>query len=176
VTSAERLADPTIHAHADRGLARAYLMLGRLDHADTHLHHALDLTTRTGDQVEQAKTHNYLAHLRQQQGHLTQALDHACHALDLHRAAGHQAGQAYALNTIGWCHAQLSNHRQALTACQQAVPLFQNLDHPDAHSLRTKLACAGGVSWPPSRVTLSSWLTTRTLPTASGTSCRTNRA
>jgi tetratricopeptide (TPR) repeat protein len=127
VAATGRLADPTAQALAHRYLARAYTRLGRLDDADTHLSHALDLHRQAGDQAGQAHTHLNLAYLWERRGRPAQALDHARQALDLYRAAGHQAGQAQALNAVGWCHALLGDHRQALTYCQQALTLFQEL-------------------------------------------------
>jgi DNA-binding SARP family transcriptional activator/tetratricopeptide (TPR) repeat protein len=127
VAAAHRLTDPTAQAHAHRTLARAYILLGRLDDAHTQLGLALHLATRTGDQTVQAHTHGTLGYLWGRRGNYPRALDHAQQALTLFQTTGHQHGQANALNAIGWYHAQLGDHHQALTACQVALTLHQEL-------------------------------------------------
>src|SRR5262249_47967435 len=42
--------------------------------------------------------------------------------------------QALALNGVGWAHARLGDHQQALTACQQALPLLQELGDRDGQA------------------------------------------
>jgi DNA-binding SARP family transcriptional activator/Tfp pilus assembly protein PilF len=125
VTAAQRLADPTAQARAQRPLAAAYTQLGRLDDAHTQLHQALDMASRAGDQTQQAHAHHQLAILWERRGQPTQILHHAQQALHLYQATGDQVGQALALNQVGWCHILLGEHRQALTDCQQALTLLE---------------------------------------------------
>ena len=128
VAAAGRLADPTAQAGAHRNLARAYIQLGRLDDAHTHLRHALDLYAQAGDLAGQARTHHSLAGLWDRRGRPAEALDHDRQALGLSRAAGDRRGQAMALNSVGWCYVLLGDHQQALTSCEQALILHQELD------------------------------------------------
>jgi tetratricopeptide (TPR) repeat protein len=132
--AAHRLADPSAEARAHRFLSEVYEQLDRLDDAHTHLNHALDLTTQSGDQTGQAGTHHTLSSLWERRGNYPRALDHARQALNLHKAAGQQSGEALALNQIGWYYALLGDHHQAITHCQQALSLFQDLGEPDGQA------------------------------------------
>lgn len=129
IAAAMRVADRATQANAHRNLGLAYTRMNRLDDAQTHLCHALDLATEAGAQIQQAHTHRALGYLWELRGHPAQALHHAQQAFRLYRAAGHPAGQAVALNQVGWQHALLGDHQQALTACEQALTLHQDLDN-----------------------------------------------
>jgi DNA-binding SARP family transcriptional activator/tetratricopeptide (TPR) repeat protein len=133
--AARRLGDQSAQAHAHRGLALAYVHLGRFGEATTQLRHALNLFGALGNRTGQAHTHRSLARVSARQGHFQDALPHAEQALDLYRAAGHRLGQAYALNAIGWFHAHLHNHRQALSYCQQALLLHKEIDDRHGQAL-----------------------------------------
>jgi tetratricopeptide (TPR) repeat protein len=134
VGAARRLANLPAQAQAHRNLAYAYTQLSRFDEAHTHLTHALDLTTQTGDLTGQAYTHQRLSSLWEQWGNYPQALDHAWQALNLFQAAGHQVGEARALNNVGWYHVILDEHQQALPYCQQALALHQEFDDRDGQA------------------------------------------
>jgi tetratricopeptide (TPR) repeat protein len=127
VAAAGRVQDPLVQARAHRHLAVAYTRLGSFDSAYTHLHHALDLTTRAGDLAGQAATHHNLGLLWERQGRYREALHHSQYALDLYGAAGDRRGRALGLNAVGWCHARLGEHEQALAYCQQALTLHRVL-------------------------------------------------
>jgi DNA-binding SARP family transcriptional activator/tetratricopeptide (TPR) repeat protein len=126
--AAGRLADPSAHAYAHRGLARVLTRLGQHDDAHGHYEQALDLYGRAGDRAGQAQTHHSLGILWGRQGRPEQAISHAQQALALFQAAGHHLGQANALNSVGWYHAELGDHTQALAYCQQALTLHQQAD------------------------------------------------
>jgi tetratricopeptide (TPR) repeat protein len=134
VAAAQRLTDPVAQAHAHSTLALACTRLGRLDEADTHLSHALDLYRRAGEDVWQAYTHRNIAYLCERRGQPARGLHHAERALHLFRAADHQAGQAKSLNAVGWFHAQLGNYAQGLAACQKALTLLENLGNREGQA------------------------------------------
>ncbi len=125
LAAARRLADLPAQARAHRILAYAYILLGHLDNADTHLGHAVHLYHRSGDHSGHAHTEHDLALMLGRQGRITEALDHDRRALALFQAVGDRRGQALALNAAGWYHAQLGHTQQALTSCQQALSLQQ---------------------------------------------------
>jgi len=127
VSAAERMGDSSALALAHRNLAYAYLLLGRIDDADSHLQCSLETTTRADDEDGQANTLHALAHICEQRGRYSEALEYAKRGLDLFKAVGRKRGQAYALNAVGWYHALLGENEQANTHCQQALALFQEL-------------------------------------------------
>jgi DNA-binding SARP family transcriptional activator/tetratricopeptide (TPR) repeat protein len=124
---AHRLGDPLAQALAHRGLAGAYIRLGRLDEAIDEAQQALDLFEDLDDQVGQAHTHINFARVFERQTRHAEALHHARQALQLFEAVDHRDGRARALNTVGWCHALLGNHRQALICCERALTLFREM-------------------------------------------------
>ncbi|HET6213124.1 MAG TPA: tetratricopeptide repeat protein, partial [Micromonosporaceae bacterium] len=130
LAAATRLADPTARALAYRFMGHAYFRLGRHDEALINLRHALNLSIKAGDQVNQGHAHMDLLLVSRQQGRDTEALDHVRAALELYRAAGHRRGQANALNALGWTYSQLGDHRQALESCQQALELHRQIGFP----------------------------------------------
>jgi tetratricopeptide (TPR) repeat protein len=125
--AARRIGEASAEALAHRLLARAYMRLGHLDGAYTHLRHALDLFERGDDNVGRAHTLLNLSDLWEQQGRHADAVGEARRALDLYRASDHRPGQADALNTIGWCLAQNGAHAEAIPYCEEALVLHRDL-------------------------------------------------
>jgi tetratricopeptide (TPR) repeat protein len=127
LAATQRLGDRAGQAHAHRGLARAYGLLGRRDDARIHHEHALTLYAEVGDLAGQAFTYLNLAQIFEDHGPYPSGLANAERALDLYRAAGHRTGQARALNAVGWFHGLCGDYPQALTCCQQALELLDEL-------------------------------------------------
>jgi DNA-binding SARP family transcriptional activator/Tfp pilus assembly protein PilF len=123
--AARRLADPLAQARAHRGLARAYLQLGRDEIGGKHLVRALELYEQLGDETGQARIHLNLAHYVETQKRPKEALDHVLRALELFRAADDRVGQAGALNAVGWYSVQLGSKQEAIELCQRALTLHQ---------------------------------------------------
>jgi tetratricopeptide (TPR) repeat protein len=127
LAATRRLGDRAAQAHAHRGLARAYTLLGNEDKALAHHQHALDLYEELGDLVGQAQTRLNLAMMFELRGPFPIGLAHAQQALELYRAAGHRTGRARSLNSVGWFHALCGDYHQALTCCAEAVMLLEEL-------------------------------------------------
>jgi tetratricopeptide (TPR) repeat protein len=123
--AASRLDDRAGQAHTHRGLARAYIWLGRYDDASAHLWHAIELHRELGDHIGQAHAHRGLARVLGLLDRHQEALDHTRQALRLYRTIGNRAGQANALNAIGWYQARHGQHLQALEHCRRALTLQQ---------------------------------------------------
>jgi DNA-binding XRE family transcriptional regulator len=134
VTTARCPDNPAEQARAHRDLADAYNHLGRLDDAQTHLSHALDLYTRAGDQAGQAATEYSLAYLWELREQPARALDHARRALQLYQAAGSENARANVLNVVGFYQSLLGDHESALADCRQALTLLQKLDDQDGQA------------------------------------------
>jgi tetratricopeptide (TPR) repeat protein len=127
LAAAQRTADRAGQARLQRGVANAYIRLGRHDEAHTHLGYALDLYGAVGDQAGQARTHLDLGSMSERRGRVADAIEHGERALELSRTAGYDAGQARALNATGWFRALNGDHSGALTRCEQALELQRRL-------------------------------------------------
>jgi DNA-binding SARP family transcriptional activator/tetratricopeptide (TPR) repeat protein len=123
--AAHRLNDPIAQAHAHRGLARAYIRLGRYHESLTHLEHALHAFD---DPSSQAHVHFCFSWALGFLDRSNEALEHARQAYRLFHLAGNLSGQARALNNIGWYHGLLGDHEQTLTHCEQALKLFRQVN------------------------------------------------
>jgi tetratricopeptide (TPR) repeat protein/transcriptional regulator with XRE-family HTH domain len=64
------------------------------------------------------------------------------HALSLHRESGYRFNEAVALNHLGDTREAAGQLVQARQAWQQALDIFDDLEHPDADQVRAKLASA----------------------------------
>lgn len=113
-----RLADRAAEARVHRGLGQAHTRLTRLDDAQVHFRHALDLFVGLGDEIGQASVHFSIAKVHEHQGRPLEALRHSELASTLFQTTGHRPEQARALNNTGWFHSLAGNHQQALTLCQ----------------------------------------------------------
>jgi tetratricopeptide (TPR) repeat protein len=125
--AAMRASDPEDLAIAHRGLARAYLQLGRHDDVGTHGECALDLYRRLGDHAGEAQTHLMLGMAAARTGDNATALTHFLHAKNLYEANGHQAGRANSLNNAGWTLTMLGDNERAAVLCAQAVEIQQTI-------------------------------------------------
>ncbi|MGV9214313.1 BTAD domain-containing putative transcriptional regulator [Micromonospora sp. RB23] len=125
---ADRLGIPAARAGAHLSLAHTDLRLQRLDDAQEHLHHALDLYVGSDDTTGQAFIHRLFAYLHEHREDLPSALEHARRAVLLYRAAGHERGEAFALNAVGWCHTLLGDHATAVDYCEHALSLLRRVN------------------------------------------------
>jgi tetratricopeptide (TPR) repeat protein len=64
-------------------------------------------------------------------------------ALDLYRAIGDRLGQGEALGHVSDTHHAAGHHQQARAAWEDALAILNDLHHPDADQIRTKLAGLG---------------------------------
>ncbi|MEU8113256.1 BTAD domain-containing putative transcriptional regulator [Micromonospora sp. NPDC048947] len=133
LAAARQLGDLALEARTHRGLARAYLRLGRYEDAAHELRQALGRFEALGDDAGRASAELSLADLCERRGRIREALAHAERAFALFGGAGYQPGQANALNAVGWCHARLGDHARALADCARALRLQRLLgDHRGA--------------------------------------------
>lgn len=129
-----RASDRGMQAHAQRGIARAYLQLGRDADACANLLQALHLYDELNDHTGAARTHLNLARMFDLQGGPREALCHSQRALDMFRTADDPVGQADALNAVGWYHAQLGSREKAVTYCQEALALHREIGDRDGEA------------------------------------------
>ena len=127
LAAAQRLADLAGQARLERGLASAYIRLGRCAEAHVHLGRAIDFYGADGDRTGQARAYLDLVSLSELEDRLTEALSYADQALEVSRSAGYDIGQARALNMIGWLRARRGDYEAALSSCEQALELQRQL-------------------------------------------------
>ena len=139
LTAADRLADPLGRAHSSRGLAHAYVRLGRYTDAEPLYQQAVDTFATLGDRAQQAGAHLNFAWMFELTKRYDKAQQQARTGLDLYRAAGHPIGEARALNAVGWYQTLDGDHHRALRNCQDALPLLRVLDvpHDEAYTLES---------------------------------------
>jgi tetratricopeptide (TPR) repeat protein/transcriptional regulator with XRE-family HTH domain len=123
LAAATGLADAAAQALSGRLLANACTTLGDHDQALGHYASSLALYQRLGNRLGQAKIHQSLGFLAQQQGRYADALGHAEQALRLYQAIGDKASEATALNSVGWYHGLLGDYQQTRVFCRQALTL-----------------------------------------------------
>ncbi len=121
LVAAGRAGDRYAQAHSLRGLASAYIWLGRFDEARRYLGQAVDLFVALADQAGQASCHRSLARTWAQQDRHDLALPHDLRAVALFRASGARSGLGHALNAVGWHYAHLGEYARALRYCRAAL-------------------------------------------------------
>jgi len=103
----------------------------------TSCQHALTLLQDLGDRFGQAITWDSLGYAHHHHG---QALACYQHALTLYRDLGDRYQEADTLTNLGRTHHATGNHHSARHAWHQALTILEELHHPDAEQVRTKLA------------------------------------
>jgi DNA-binding SARP family transcriptional activator len=93
-----------------------------------------------------------LGYIEHHLGDFAQAAAHFKHALSLCRDQGDRRTEATILDHVGDARHDAGEIPQAREAWQQALAIFDDLQHPDAEKVRTKLASiAGSMGDPPAR-------------------------
>jgi DNA-binding SARP family transcriptional activator/Tfp pilus assembly protein PilF len=113
--------------------------LGDHRQALTTCQQALTLLQELDDRDGQADTWDSLGYAHHHLGHHTQAI--ACYqqAINLSRDLGDRYDEASILTHLGDTHHAAGNPHAARTAWQQALTILDQLEHPDADTVRAKL-------------------------------------
>jgi tetratricopeptide (TPR) repeat protein len=127
-------------AHALNTVGWCHAMLGDYRQALTACQQALTLHQELGDRDGQATTWDSLGYAHHHLGHHTHALTSYQHALTLFHDLGDRYEEATTLTHLGDTHHSTGNHHAAHDAWQQALTILDELNHPDADKVRTKLA------------------------------------
>jgi Tfp pilus assembly protein PilF len=117
-----------------------HALLGDHHQALTACQHALTLLQELGDRYGQAGTWDSLGYAHHHLSHHTHALTCYHHALGLFRDLGDRYNEATILTRLGDTHHATGNPHAARDAWHQAMTILDDLNHPDADQLRTKLA------------------------------------
>jgi tetratricopeptide (TPR) repeat protein len=116
-----------------------HALLGDSELALTMCQQALALHEEMGDRDGQAATLDSLGYAHHHLGHDTQAITCYQQALVLHRDLGDRYYEAVILTHLGDTHHTTGNDQSARDAWQHALTILDDLDHPDADTIRTKL-------------------------------------
>lgn len=136
---AERTDDPFALADGHTSVAQQWERLGEHTVALDHARRALDLYTRLGHLDGQAAILIGMGRAEQGLGRPAAAIRHYMVSLHLDRALGDRYREAHALEHLGDAHAALGRHEDAHALWEEALALFEDLHHPDAEPVRTKL-------------------------------------
>jgi DNA-binding SARP family transcriptional activator/tetratricopeptide (TPR) repeat protein len=114
-------------------------MLAEYQQALDYCQQALAILQEVGDRHIQANTWDTLGYLHRQLGDHAQALICYQHAIDLVQDLGARHKAADYLTHLGDAHHAVDNNIAARLAWEQAISIFDQLDHPDADTVRAKL-------------------------------------
>lgn len=127
-------------AHALNGIGMYYALLSDHRRALTYCQRALVLQHRLGDRYGQAYTWNSLGHIHRHLGHTAHAVTYYQHAVDLQRELGDRYSEATSLIHLGDTHYAAGDSDDARTAWKHALSILEDLDHPHANGVRSKVA------------------------------------
>ncbi|HEU5333534.1 MAG TPA: BTAD domain-containing putative transcriptional regulator [Actinocrinis sp.] len=126
-------------AEALNAIGWLYSQVEEYEQALVHCRRALYLQRELGDRFGEAHTGDSIGFIYHHLGRHAQAL--ACYqeALSLYRTIGDGLSQATTLNHIGDVHLDTGQPHAAERAWRQALEILDELGHPDAQGVRTKL-------------------------------------
>src|SRR6266545_4743776 len=137
---ATRTSNQTQQAHTHHNLAILWERRGQPAQALHHDQQALHLFQATGHQAGQARALNAIGWCHALLGEHQQALTYCQQALTLHQQLGDRYNEADILTHLGDTHHTAGNPQDARDAWQQALTILNDLDHPNADTVCTKLA------------------------------------
>jgi tetratricopeptide (TPR) repeat protein len=117
-----------------------HALLGHHQQALTYCQRALTLHEDLGYRGGQATTWDSLGYAHHHLGHHTEAVTCYRNAIDMYRNLGNRWEEADTLTRLGDSHHGAGDPTAARHAYQEALTILDDLDHPDADSVRTKLA------------------------------------
>jgi DNA-binding SARP family transcriptional activator len=126
-------------ARALNGLGLCHAYLGDHQRAIACCESALGLQRELGDQVGEAAALDSLGYIRHQLGRHAEAARCYASALDLRRQTGARFQQAGTLERLGDTHNAAGDQCAARDTWRQALAILDELHHPDARGIRSKL-------------------------------------
>jgi tetratricopeptide (TPR) repeat protein len=134
----------TWQAIALNAVGWCHAQLGDYQQALTYCQQALTLLQDLDDRPMLASTWESLGYAHHHLGQQVQAIASYQQALTLARESGNRHNEATTLAYLGDTHHAAGNHTAAHDAYQQALAILDDLDHPDADTVRAKLATLDG--------------------------------
>lgn len=114
-------------------------MLNRHEQALTSCEQALELARQIQSPDIEATILDSLGYAHHHLGHYAEAITHYERALQLFESTGERYYQAAILAHLGETHRAVEHITAAREAWQQALNILDDLEHPDADHIRTKL-------------------------------------
>jgi tetratricopeptide (TPR) repeat protein len=127
-------------ADALNGVGWYHAHLGNLQQALACCQEALALTLELGYRRGEAATRDSLGYVYHRRDQHPQAITSYQQAVTLYRELGDRYAEATTLTRMGDTHHAAGDPPAASAAWQQALTILDQLDHPDADQVRTKLA------------------------------------
>jgi tetratricopeptide (TPR) repeat protein len=127
-------------ANALNAVGWCHILLGDHTKALTYCQRALTLHHQAGDHDGEANTWDSLGYAHHHLGDHTQAADCYQHAIVLYRDHGDRYCEANTLTRLGDSHQSAGRPVQARATWTTALDILTDLDHPDADTVRAKLA------------------------------------
>ena len=128
------------HARALNSVGWDHALLGNHTNALTYCQQALTLSEQLGDRDGQAHAWDSLGYAHHRLGHHTHAAGCYQQALTLYRALGDHYEEATTLTNLGDTYHAAGHPDATQTTWTHALAILNNLDHPDADTVRAKLA------------------------------------
>jgi len=118
----------------------AHALLGDYEQARVICQEALSLHAEHGLRASEGHTWDSLGYAEQHLGNLAEATTCYQQALNIFREFGNRYFEATTLTHLGGIRQACGEQRQAREAWQQAVDILDDLQHPDADGVRSKLS------------------------------------
>jgi len=131
-------------AIALNAMGRCHIRLGNYGQALDCCQQALELHRRLGSRYGQAAAWDSLGLARDQLGHRREAIDYYQRSLLLFRELGSRYAQAEVLTRLGEVHNKRGHPKRASMAWEEALAILNDLQHPQASQVRSRLARLGG--------------------------------
>ena len=150
------IGDKASEAEALNAVGWCHGLLGDYQQARAFCRQALTLSTEIGHRKLEGHVWDSLGYAEHHLGNLAEAAACYRHALRLCREAGDRFHEAATLTRLGDTRHSAGELAQARDAWQQSLDILDELHHPDAEKVRTKLASAHGpVRRPPTTAALA---------------------
>jgi DNA-binding SARP family transcriptional activator len=130
-------------ARALNNLGWYHMHLGHHEAAANYCEQALQILRADGDRYSEALVQDSLGCIYRHLGRPADAVDCLQAALGTYRALGDRYLEALALSHLGDVHSHGGGAAAAGGAWRQSLAIFEDLDHPEAGQVRSKLVAAG---------------------------------
>jgi tetratricopeptide (TPR) repeat protein len=127
-------------ARALNAVGWCHALLGHHPQAAIYCQQALNLNRELGNRRGEADTLDSLGYIYHHLDHHQEATTHYHQALTLYHELGDYYDEADTLTSLGNTYHATGNFAAARENWQQALTIFDDLGHPDADTVRTKLA------------------------------------
>ncbi|TDC81028.1 tetratricopeptide repeat protein [Micromonospora sp. KC606] len=137
---AERSGNRGVLAVAYNGVGWTHSLVGEHETAIAYCERALPILEELGERATMADVWDSLGHAYHQLGRHPEAISYYQRARDQSREMGDRRHEASHLARLGDTHSSAGDHEAARQSWRAALTIFDDIDHPEAASIRSKLA------------------------------------